>query len=127
MPWIFAVWLAACPAVGQDRRLFDRWREHRRGRPASPPVAGPTRWPARSPPTSNPQGEQLCAAGIRPTNDFAFMETFGTAENKAALISLLNAILVPQVPIADVAFPNPFNQRRFQGRQAVDPGRQGGG
>ena len=52
--------------------------------------------------------------GIRPTNDFAFMKTFGTAENKAALISLLNAILVPQVPIADVAFPNPFNQRDFK-------------
>ena len=31
--------------------------------------------------------------GIRPTNDFAFKKTFGSPENKVALISLLNAIL----------------------------------
>jgi hypothetical protein len=31
--------------------------------------------------------------GIRPINDFAFKKTFGSPENKVALISLLNAIL----------------------------------
>ena len=31
--------------------------------------------------------------GIRPINDFAFKKTFGTAENRVALISLLNSIL----------------------------------
>ena len=46
--------------------------------------------------------------GIRPTNDFAFKKTFGTAENKLALISLLNAILDLQPPIVDVTLENPY-------------------
>jgi hypothetical protein len=40
--------------------------------------------------------------GIRPANDFAFKKTFGSPENKQALISLLNAILSLPVPIVDV-------------------------
>jgi predicted transposase/invertase (TIGR01784 family) len=51
--------------------------------------------------------------GIRPINDFAFMITFGTEENKVALISLLNAILAPKSPIVDVTLKNPFNRREF--------------
>lgn len=51
--------------------------------------------------------------GIRPTNDFAFSLTFGTPQNKVALISLLNAILEFPVPIADVQIENPYNYREF--------------
>ena len=40
--------------------------------------------------------------GIRPINDFAFKKTFGTAENRVALISLLNAILRPKSAIVEV-------------------------
>jgi hypothetical protein len=40
--------------------------------------------------------------GICPTNDFAFKKTFGTPENRRALISLLNAILRPAEPIVKV-------------------------
>ena len=52
--------------------------------------------------------------GIRPTNDFAFKKTFGTAENRVALISLLNAILQPKSPIVEVTLENPFNLQDFQ-------------
>jgi predicted transposase/invertase (TIGR01784 family) len=52
--------------------------------------------------------------GIRPINDFAFKKTFGTPENRAALISLLNAILQPASPIVDVAIDNPFNLQDFE-------------
>ena len=52
--------------------------------------------------------------GIRPINDFAFKKTFGTAENRVALISLLNAILRPKSPIVDVTLQNPFNLQDFQ-------------
>jgi hypothetical protein len=52
--------------------------------------------------------------GIRPTNDFAFKKTFGSPENKVALISLLNAILTLPVPIADVTIENPYNLQDFQ-------------
>jgi predicted transposase/invertase (TIGR01784 family) len=51
--------------------------------------------------------------GIRPTNDFAFKKTFGSPENKVALISLLNAILTLDKPIVDVTIQNPFNYRDF--------------
>jgi len=51
--------------------------------------------------------------GIRPTNDFAFKKTFGSPENKVALISLLNAILTLPVPIVDVTIENPFNLQDF--------------
>ena len=52
--------------------------------------------------------------GIRPTNDFAFKKTFGSPENKLALISLLNAILTLPVPIVDVTIENPYNLQDFQ-------------
>src|SRR5208282_3731306 len=52
--------------------------------------------------------------GIRPINDFAFKKTFGTAENRVALISLLNAILEPKSPIVEVTLENPFNLQDFE-------------
>ena len=52
--------------------------------------------------------------GIRPTNDFAFKKTFGSPENRRALISLLNAILRPEVPIVKVRLKNPFSVQDFQ-------------
>jgi predicted transposase/invertase (TIGR01784 family) len=52
--------------------------------------------------------------GIRPINDFAFKKIFGTAENRTALISLLNAILEPKSPIVDVKVENPFNFQDFK-------------
>ncbi len=52
--------------------------------------------------------------GIRPTIDFAFKKTFGSPENKVALISLLNAILDLPVPILDVKIENPFNPQDFE-------------
>ena len=52
--------------------------------------------------------------GIRPINDFAFKKTFGTAENRVALVSLLNAILRPTEPIVEVTLENPFSLQDFQ-------------
>jgi predicted transposase/invertase (TIGR01784 family) len=52
--------------------------------------------------------------GIRPINDFAFKKTFGTAENRVALISLLNAILQPKSPIIEVTLENPYNLQDFE-------------
>ena len=52
--------------------------------------------------------------GIRPTNDYAFKRTFGTPENRVALISLLNAILDPSSPIVEVTLANPFNLQDFK-------------
>ncbi len=51
--------------------------------------------------------------GIRPTNDFAFKKTFGSPENKLALISLLNAILDLRRPIVDLTLENPYNLQDF--------------
>ncbi|MEZ6111308.1 MAG: Rpn family recombination-promoting nuclease/putative transposase [Pirellulaceae bacterium] len=51
--------------------------------------------------------------GIRPINDFAFKKTFGTPANKGVLVSLLNAILDLNSPIADVTIENPFNLQDF--------------
>jgi len=51
--------------------------------------------------------------GIKPVNDFAFKKTFGTVENKPALISLLNAILDLASPIIDVTIENPYNLQDF--------------
>mgnify|MGYP003338116605 CR=1 FL=1 len=51
--------------------------------------------------------------GIRPTNDFAFLLTFGSPENKVALISLINAILKLPCPVSDVQIENPFNYKEF--------------
>ena len=52
--------------------------------------------------------------GIRPTNDFAFKRTFGTVENRIALISLLNAILDPASPIIEVTLENPYNLKDYE-------------
>ena len=52
--------------------------------------------------------------GIRPTNDFAFKKTFGSPENRRALISLLNAVLRPAEPIVKVRLKNPFCVQDFQ-------------
>ena len=52
--------------------------------------------------------------GIRATNDFAFKKTFGSPENKIALISLLNAILRRSKPIVDVQVENPYNLQDFR-------------
>ena len=50
--------------------------------------------------------------GIRPINDFAFKKTFGSPENKLALISLLNAILRLPKPIVDVTISTGSNSSR---------------
>jgi predicted transposase/invertase (TIGR01784 family) len=52
--------------------------------------------------------------GIRALNDFAFKKVFGSAENREALVSLLNAVLRPKAPIRDVTLQNPFNPQDFQ-------------
>ncbi len=52
--------------------------------------------------------------GIRPINDFAFKKTFGSPENKLALISLLNSILGLPKPIVDVTIENPYNLQDFK-------------
>lgn len=51
--------------------------------------------------------------GIKPTVDFAFKKIFGSPENVAALIGLLNAILCLKRPIASVEILNPFNYQDF--------------
>ncbi len=52
--------------------------------------------------------------GINPLNDFAFMKTFAEPEDRRPLIGLLNAVLKPNLPIADVTIQNPFNYKDFQ-------------
>jgi predicted transposase/invertase (TIGR01784 family) len=52
--------------------------------------------------------------GIRPINDFAFKKTFGSPENKLALISLLNSILELPKPIVDVTIENPYSLQDFK-------------
>ncbi len=52
--------------------------------------------------------------GIRPINDFAFKKIFGTPENRATLISLLNAILKLKSPIIEVTLENPYNLQDFK-------------
>lgn len=51
--------------------------------------------------------------GIRPINEFAFKKTFGTPENRLALISLLNAILQLEAQVVDVTIENPYNLQDF--------------
>lgn len=51
--------------------------------------------------------------GIRPTVDFAFKKIFGSPQNSAALIGLLNAILDLEEPIVGVEILNPFNYQEF--------------
>jgi predicted transposase/invertase (TIGR01784 family) len=51
--------------------------------------------------------------GIRPTVDFAFKKIFGSPQNSAALMGLLNAILNLRDPIAFVEILNPFSYQEF--------------
>jgi len=51
--------------------------------------------------------------GIRPTVDFAFKKIFGSPQNSAALIGLLNAILDLEQPIVSVEVLNPFSYQEF--------------
>ena len=51
--------------------------------------------------------------GIRPTVDFAFKKIFGSPQNSAALIGLLNAILDLKEPIVGVEVLNPFSYQEF--------------
>jgi predicted transposase/invertase (TIGR01784 family) len=46
---------------------------------------------------------------INPRVDFAFKKLFGSEENKDLLLSLVNAILDPRPPIAEVVLKNPYN------------------
>ena len=51
--------------------------------------------------------------GIRPTVDFAFKKIFGSPQNSAALIGLLNAILDFEESIVAVEVLNPFSYQEF--------------
>lgn len=51
--------------------------------------------------------------GIKLTVDFAFKKIFGSPQNSAALIGLLNAILNLERPIESVELLNPFNYQEF--------------
>jgi predicted transposase/invertase (TIGR01784 family) len=51
--------------------------------------------------------------GIKPTVDFAFKKIFGSPQNSAALIGLLNAILDLKQPIVSVDILNPFSYQEF--------------
>lgn len=51
--------------------------------------------------------------GIRPIVDFAFKKIFGSPQNSAALIGLLNAILDLDHPIKSVEILNPFSYQEF--------------
>ena len=51
--------------------------------------------------------------GIKPTVDFAFKKIFGSPQNSAAFIGLLNAILDFGSPIVAVQILNPFSYQEF--------------
>ncbi len=57
--------------------------------------------------------------GIRPIVDFVFKKIFGSPENSAALIGLLNAILDLPRPIVAVEILNPFNYQEFADSKLV--------
>jgi predicted transposase/invertase (TIGR01784 family) len=50
---------------------------------------------------------------IDPKVDFVFRKLFGSDENKDLLISLINSVLEPEVPIVDVVIKNPFNLAEY--------------
>ena len=54
------------------------------------------------------------ALGIKPTVDFVFKKVFGSPENVAVLIGLLNAILRLDHPIVQVRILNPFSYQEFE-------------
>ena len=51
--------------------------------------------------------------------DFAFKKIFGSPENSAALIGLLNAILDRPCPVTDVTILNPFSYQEFKSAKRV--------
>lgn len=55
----------------------------------------------------------LMPLGIKPTVDFVFKKIFGSPQNSAALIGLLNAILDLPHPIVAVEILNPFSYQEF--------------
>jgi len=57
--------------------------------------------------------------GIKAFVDFAFKKIFGSPENSAALIGLLNAILELENPITDVTILNPYSFQEFQTAKLV--------
>jgi len=57
--------------------------------------------------------------GIKAFVDFAFKKIFGSPENSAALIGLLNAILELEHPITEVTILNPYNIQEFQTAKLV--------
>jgi len=57
--------------------------------------------------------------GIKAFGDFAFKKIFGSPENSAALIGLLNAILELENPITDVTILNPYSLQEFQTAKLV--------
>jgi len=57
--------------------------------------------------------------GIKAFVDFAFKKIFGSPENSAALIGLLNAILELEHPITDVTILNPYSFQEFQTAKLV--------
>ena len=57
--------------------------------------------------------------GIKAFVDFAFKKIFGSPENSAALIGLLNAILDLPRPITEVTILNPFSYQEFETAKLV--------
>jgi predicted transposase/invertase (TIGR01784 family) len=57
---------------------------------------------------------------IKPKVDFVFRKLYGTEENKDLLISLLNSVIQPDVPITDVRIMNPFNLANYErGKETI--------
>ncbi|GAA5505716.1 hypothetical protein Rcae01_01162 [Novipirellula caenicola] len=59
--------------------------------------------------------------GIRPTVDFAFKKIFGSPQNSAALIGLLNAILDFEHPVVAVEILNPFSYQGLSLKSRFQP------
>jgi predicted transposase/invertase (TIGR01784 family) len=59
------------------------------------------------------------ALGIKPTVDFAFKRIFGSPENEAALVGLLNAVLELPEPITAVEILNPFSYQEFAEQKQI--------
>ena len=47
---------------------------------------------------------------INPRVDFAFKKLFGSEENKDLLLSLVNAVIGEERPVADLTLRNPYNE-----------------
>lgn len=51
---------------------------------------------------------------IDPRIDYVFKVLFATAGNESIIVSFLNTIIKPPIPIESVAIINPFNEREFE-------------